>query len=348
MPRPIMLSIAGDSGSGKTTITRGVVRVLGEDRVTHFCADDYHRYDRRQRAERGITPLDPSCNYIDVLTQDVRHLRHNQAILKPVYQHADGTFGPPAYLTPARFVVAEGLLISHTPELREMFDVRVYLNPPEEIRRRWKVARDCSRRGYSTDQVLSELDRRERDSEAFIRPQRHYADMVVSFTPGRSPDPDHLDAHLFLRDSLPHPDLSGVAGDGADDDLTLIERSREQELRIPGTISAGRAVELEEAIWDRMHFASHLRQQRLGEFTTGSDLHRSEALALAQLLVLYQLVTARAVIALGGESARAKAQHPPEPASVQDPAPASPPTTAAATQDARLTASNQQPQGRLA
>jgi phosphoribulokinase len=322
MPRPIMLSIAGDSGSGKTTITRGVVRVLGEERVTHFCADDYHRYDRRQRAEQRITPLDPECNYIDVLTQDVRHLRQNEAILKPVYRHADGTFGPPVYLKPARFVVAEGLLINHTAELREMFDVRVYLNPPEEIRRRWKVARDCSRRGYSTDQVLGELDRRERDSEAFIRPQRHVADMVVSFVPGCSQDPDRLDANLFLRDSLPHPDLSGVAGDGANDGLTLIERSGEQELRIQGTISAGRAVELEEAIWDRMHFASHLRQQRLGEFTTGSDLHRSESLALAQLLVLYQLVTARAVIALGGLSARAKAEPSPELALVQDPVPA--------------------------
>ncbi len=128
MPRPIMLSIAGDSGSGKTTITRGVVRVLGEDQVTHFCADDYHRYDRRQRAEKGITPLDPACNYIDVLTQDIRHLRHNEAILKPVYQHAGGTFGPPAYMKPARFVVAEGLLVNHAPELREMFDVRIYLS----------------------------------------------------------------------------------------------------------------------------------------------------------------------------------------------------------------------------
>ena len=91
MPRPIMLSIAGDSGSGKTTITRGVVRVLGQDKVTHFCADDYHRYDRRQRAERQITPLDPECNYLDVLTCDVRHLRQNEAILKPVYQHSNGT-----------------------------------------------------------------------------------------------------------------------------------------------------------------------------------------------------------------------------------------------------------------
>jgi phosphoribulokinase len=322
MPRPIMISITGDSGSGKTTITRGLVRVLGEDKVTHFSADDYHRYDRRQRAERGITPLNPECNYLDVLTQDVRHLRHNEAILKPVYQHADGTFGPPVYVKPARFVVAEGLLVNHTPELREMFDIRVYLNPPEELRRRWKVARDCSRRGYSTNQVLSELDRREPDSEAFIRPQRHHADMVVSFMPGRSQDPDQLDAHLFLRDSLPHPDLSGVVGGGADDDLTLIERSGEQELRIPGTISAGRALELEEAIWDRMHFASHLRQQRLGEFTIGSDLRRSEALALTQLLLLYHLVTGRAVIALGGQSARATGQYSPEPVPVPDPVPA--------------------------
>ncbi len=307
-----MLSIAGDSGSGKTTITRGVVRVLGDDRVTHFCADDYHRYDRRQRAERCITPLDPACNYLDVLTCDIRHLRHNEAILKPVYQHTDGTFGPPVYMSPARFVVAEGLLINHTSELRDMFDIRVYLNPPEDVRRRWKVARDCSRRGYSTDQVLRELDRRERDSEAYIRPQRHYADIVISFmpgTPGQSQDPGQLDAHLFLRDSLPHPDLAGVVGDGADaDDLTLTEQPGEKELRIPGTISPARAVALEEAIWDRMQFASHLRAQRLGEFTIGSDLHRSEALGLTQLLLLYHLVTARAVIALGGQSARASAQ----------------------------------------
>jgi phosphoribulokinase len=323
MPRPIMLSIAGDSGSGKTTITRGVVRVLGDDKVTHFCADDYHRYDRRQRAEHGITPLDPQCNYLDVLTCDIRHLRHNEAILKPVYKHADGTFGPPVYMSPARFVVAEGLLINYVAELRDMFDIRVYLNPPEDLRRRWKVARDCSRRGYSTDQVLTELDRRERDSEAYIRPQRHHADIVVSFMPGQSQDPGQLDAHLFLRDSLPHPDLTGVVGDGAGaDDLTLAEYPGEQELRIPGTISAARAVQLEEAIWDRMQFASHLRTQRLGEFTIGSDLHRSEALGLTQLLLLYHLVTARAVIALGGQSARATTQ-PSADRSVPDPVPAS-------------------------
>ncbi|HYS31046.1 MAG TPA: hypothetical protein VEM58_02185, partial [Streptosporangiaceae bacterium] len=64
------------------------------------------------------------------------------------------------------------------------------------------------------------------------------------------------------------------------------------------------------AIWDKMHFASHLRTQRLGEFTIGSDLRRSDALALTQLLLLYHLVTARAVVALGGESARAPGKAP--------------------------------------
>jgi len=311
-----MLSIVGDSGSGKTTITRGLVRVLGEDQVTHFRTDDYHRYDRRQRAEHGVTPLHPDCNYLDIMTQHLRHLRQNEPVLKPVYRHADGTFGPPVYLWPARFVVTEGLLANYTPPLREMFDVRVFLNPPESVRRQWKVARDCSQRGYSAGQVLAELDRREPDSEAFIRPQRHHADMIVSFAPGAAAAPERLDAHLFLRDSLPHPDLSGVvggvAGGGAggvagvpDDALALIGHNSEQELRISGTIAPERALELEEAIWERMRFASHLRQQRLGEFTVGTALHRSDTLALTQLLILYHLVTARAVVALGGGSARA-------------------------------------------
>src|SRR6266852_4828817 len=304
MPRPIMLGIVGDSGSGKTTITRGIVRVLGQDEITDFCIDDYHRYDRKQRAEHNITPLHPDCNYLDILAQHLGHMRNGEAVMKPVYQHTDGTFGPPDYLEPKRFVVAEGLLGFHTPELREMFDVRVYLDPPEELRRQWKVQRDCSRRGYTTDQVLAELDRREPDSEAFIRPQRHHADVVVSFQPSTGGDQDHLDARLTLRNTLPQPDVSEVIADAEEDGLILVERPGEQELHVPGLIRPARAQEIEEAIWERMHFARHLRQQRLGEFTIGTELHRSDSLALVQLLILYHVVTARAVVALGGDSAR--------------------------------------------
>jgi phosphoribulokinase len=85
----------------------------------------------------------------------------------------------------------------------------------------------------------------------------------------------------------------------------MLERGDDRHLRIPGDIERERAAELEEAIWDRMHFATHLRSQRLGEFTVGTELHRSESLALVQLLILYHVVTARAAIALGGTGSRA-------------------------------------------
>src|SRR5512142_2167241 len=211
MPRPVILGVVGDSAAGKTTITRGLVRVLGENNVTHICTDDYHRFDRKQRAALGITPLNPDCNYIDIIAQHLAHLRRGEPILKPVYRHADGTFGPPVYVRPARFTVVEGLLGYHLAEMREVYDVRVFLGPPEDLRRRWKVQRDCSRRGYTTDQVLAELDRREPDSEADIRPQRRYADMHVSFRPPDgepSGDQTHLDAELILYEGLPHPDLA--------------------------------------------------------------------------------------------------------------------------------------------
>jgi phosphoribulokinase len=303
MSRPVILGVVGDSATGKTTFTRGLVRLLGEENVTHVCTDDYHRYDRAQRAEINITPLDPDCNYMDIMAQDLAHLSRGDAILKPVYRHTDGTFDPPVYVDPARFTVVEGLLGYYTPEMRDCYDVRVFLGPPEEIRRQWKVQRDCSRRGYTTDQVLAELDRREPDSEAFIRPQRRFADIVVSFVPGESDEADELDAQLILGPELPHPDLSPLVT-GGPDGISMVDQGRDRLVVIPGRIDPTQAAEIEEAIWERMHFASHLRAGRLGEFTVGTQLCRSESLALVQLLVLYHLATATAKIALGGAGAR--------------------------------------------
>ena len=304
MPRPIVLGVVGDSAAGKTTITRGLVRLLGEEHVTHIAADDYHRYDRKQRAEHGITPLDPDCNYMDIMEQHLKEVRAGHAILKPVYRHQDGTFAPPVHVTPRQFTIVEGLLGYHTRALREVFDVRVFLSPPEDLRRKWKVDRDCSRRGYTTDQVLEELDRRETDSVAFIRPQQRFADIVVSFVPGDRSDQDHLDAHVTLGQGLVHPDLSPYVN-GNRQGMTITDGGVERTLVIAGNIEPEYAALVEEAIWDRMHFASHLRSERLGEFTIGTQLHRSESLALVQLLVLYHLVTARASVALGADGSRA-------------------------------------------
>jgi phosphoribulokinase len=299
--RPIILGVVGDSAAGKTTLTRGLVRILGEDQVTAVATDDYHRYDRKQRAERRITPLHPDCNYLDIMAQHLRLLRQGEPILKPVYIHHDGTFGPPVYVDPKPFTIVEGLLGYHAEEIRDCYDVRVYLAPPEELRRKWKVRRDTSRRGYTTDQVLADLDRREPDSAEFIRPQERYADVVISFREGS--DPRSLDAELQLRDSLPHPDMTEVIGDG-ERGITMDERDSEVVVNIAGDIDKEQAHEIEEMVWEKLHFASHLRSERLGQFTVGNDLERSESLAVVQLLILYHLVTAKAAVALGSEGAR--------------------------------------------
>jgi phosphoribulokinase len=291
MPRPILLGVVGDSAAGKTTLTRGLVRLLGEDQITHVAADDYHRYDRAQRAERGITPLHPDCNHLDILSQHLRHLRAREPILKPVYRHRDGTFQPPRYVRAGQFTIVEGLLGFHTEALRDVFDVRVFLAPPEDLRRTWKVQRDCSRRGYATDEVLRELDRREADAEAYIRPQQRHADIVIAFTPGDRGDQAHLDVKVTMRSALVHPDLSPfVDRDG----IALTTRGPETHLWIPGSIDPGLGAEVEEAVWAHMEFASHLRTERLGEFSAGTELQRSETLAIVQVLVLYHLISARA------------------------------------------------------
>jgi phosphoribulokinase len=306
MTRPVILGVVGDSGAGKTTITRGLVNILGEDQVTAVATDDYHRYDRKQRAERGITPLHPNCNYIDIIAQHLRLLRDGEPILKPVYQHKDGTFGPPVYVSPKPFTVVEGLLGYHTEHMRGYYDVRVYLAPPEELRRKWKIQRDSSKRGYKNEQVLEELERREPDSAQFIRPQERHADMVVSFSEDEGGDPHALDAELLLRDSLPQPDLSPLVGAG-ERGITIDEGDSQRHVRIAGDIAPEQAAEIEEAIWQKLHFASHLRSERLGEFTIGDDAHRSESLGVVQLLILYHVVTTKAAVALGGAGPREEA-----------------------------------------
>jgi phosphoribulokinase len=303
MPRPVILGIVGDSATGKTTISGALVDILGDDMVTHVATDDYHKYDREERKERGITPLHPECNYMDIIDQHLALLREGDPILKPVYKHDDGTFGPPEYVEPKDFAVVEGLLGYHTDALRDNYDVRVFLAPPEELRRKWKIKRDTSSRGYSEEDVHKDLDKREPDSAEFIRPQERYADIVIKFIESEGGDPDKLDAQIILRDTLPHPDLSPFLEDPKGG-IELREEGTDEYVHIPGQIKHDDAESIENAIWEKLHFASHLRTERLGQFTAGKETKRSDSLALVQLLVLYHMVTAKAAVSLGSEGAR--------------------------------------------
>ncbi|KKJ01100.1 phosphoribulokinase [Prochlorothrix hollandica] len=308
--RPIILGIVGDSAAGKTTLTRGIAQILGEENVTAICTDDYHRYDRKQRAEMGISALHPDCNYVDIMQQHLSLLRTGQPILKPIYNHHSGEFDAPEYIKPSRFVIVEGLLGYSTQGMRNSYDVKVYLAPPESLRESWKVKRDTAKRGYNPEQVLEQLRQREPDSEAYIRPQRQWADVVVSFYPppeGSGQDDLLLNVKLVLRPTISHPDFTHfLTPDGSHlGDAIRLDLDRDMGkpvdvLTVDGHTTEEQVQELERQLCGEVpylgQFCSLEGNTEIGKVvgTTGETL-QSYPLALTQLLITYHMLKAARV-----------------------------------------------------
>ncbi len=298
--RPIIIAIVGDSAAGKSTLTNGLVSILGTERVTVVCTDDYHKYDRRERAQLKITPLHPDCNYLDVLELHLERLHYGQPFLKPVYDHSTGSLVRPEYVRPREFVIVEGLLSFHSAVMRQFYDVKVFLDPPEDLRKVWKIKRDTTKRGYTAEQVLAEMVKREADTREFIRPQREHADLVVRFYPPNGVAPEQagpqLNARLVLRPTIPHPDLSYLLeGDGASTPGIRLELGRDggrpvDFLDIDGNVTAEHAAQLEDAIWQHLPDVRPVRDDLFGEYQDRAEVRHSHPLALSQLLLTYHLL----------------------------------------------------------
>lgn len=300
--RPIILGMVGDSAAGKTTLSRGIAALLGQERVAVLCTDDYHRYNRRERKEHNITPLHPKCNNLDIMAQHLRLLRAGEPVLKPQYNHSVGDFGPPQYVKPQPFLIVEGLLGFYWQEMRSAYSVMVYLDPHEDQRRRWKIQRDTTKRGYTEEELLRDLEKREPDSAAFIRPQREHADIVISFYPNEEScwtDDEHLNVRLTLRGTLRHPDFYSVI---REDTSGCVRSSLGREhgraveyIEIDGAIPDDAASALERCILTHLNANGDAMLDYLGEYDYNirSGKGHSHPLAITQLLLVYHLLRAK-------------------------------------------------------
>ncbi|MDP9072810.1 MAG: phosphoribulokinase [Actinomycetota bacterium] len=294
--RPVMLAIAGDSAAGKTTLTRGLLAAIGTN-INSICVDDYHRYDREERTGQPFTPLNPACNYVEIMEQHLQLLAMGEPILKPVYNHHTGGLDRPVLFEPSDYVIVEGLLPLHSRLSRACFDISVYLDPPEATRRAWKVKRDTRERGYTEQQVIDDLRRREPESAAFIRPQRAWADVVVQFAPiaeRGEVERGLLSATILLRPTAPHPDLTGILNEDTREAIHL-KLARDDDgkpvdaLHVHAYASRETTRRVEEAIWSGLGIGDDLPDS-LGQIEPGL---RSEPLAVVQLILLYHLLLAR-------------------------------------------------------
>ena len=307
LQQPLIVAVCGDSGSGKTTLTDGMVRVFGRERIQHICLDDYHSLDRTARLRAGISALHPDANNLALMTEQLQCIARGQAIVKPVYDHATGTFAEPETIVPAEIIIVHGLHPLFTPELRALAHVRIYLDPENALQQQWKIIRDSTSRGYTVDQVRQQIADRRRDSYLYIQPQKRFADMIVRFSRGnlyyQTRSLAHLNVRMIQPEHAPKLDLTDLITSSAVDGPSALRTFQGEysgrpcsTLEIDAEITHEKACELEDRIWAHMAEASSLRPARLdqlGLFYVGNDLRQSDPLALTQLILLYHVIHAR-------------------------------------------------------
>ena len=181
--KPFAIGIAGDSGSGKDHLAGALVSLFGARSVTWISGDDYHLWDRGKPMWRFVTHLNPLANDLERFGRDLVALVNGRAIRSRRYDHRRGKLGRPISVGSNDFIVASGLHALYSPASRECYDLKIYLDMDEELRRWFKLRRDVRQRGHSSESVMDSLARREPDSRRFVRPQKAHADVSLALRP---------------------------------------------------------------------------------------------------------------------------------------------------------------------
>jgi uridine kinase len=177
--KPLALAIAGDSGSGKNRLSAGIAELFGEQHVGTIEGDAYHKWERNHSRWREFTHLSPHANFLQTMGTHTASLLKGQTISQPDYDHGSGTFTAPRQHLPRRTLIVQGLHALYLRGMRRDFDLKIFLNPDDDVRLAWKVQRDVIERRHSVDQVLSSLAKREPDSCEYIKPQQQFADLII-------------------------------------------------------------------------------------------------------------------------------------------------------------------------
>ena len=178
----LVIGIAGGTGSGKTTLMKNIIERFSDD-VTVISHDNYYkRHDNLTYEERcGLNYDEPAALETDLMAVHLDKLRQGQAIDCPVYDftvhnRSDETIR----IVPKRVIIVEGILIFENKPLRELMDIRIFVDTDADVRLCRRIKRDVNKRGRTLESVLTQYQETVKPMhEMYVEPSKKFADIIV-------------------------------------------------------------------------------------------------------------------------------------------------------------------------
>lgn len=179
----LMIGIAGGTASGKTTVARRISEALAGHPVSFIDQDAYYRdLTHLPPAERREVNFDhPDAFDVDLLVSHLESLKHGSQILKPVYSFVEHTRTPRTVVVePGPVVVVEGILVLALERVRELLDLRIYVDADDDVRIARRIQRDVTERGRDLQSVFDQYFGTVRPMHwSFVEPSKRYAHVII-------------------------------------------------------------------------------------------------------------------------------------------------------------------------
>jgi uridine kinase len=183
MDRPVVIGIAGGSGSGKTTVLRRIIREFGADPIAVLDHDAYyHDLSHLSPEERAQFNFDhPDALETDLMRTHLDRLVEGTAVEKPVYDFTTHTRRDETEtVEPRPVIIIEGILVLAESLLEERMDIKIYVDAADDIRLMRRIRRDIQERGRSIEGILRQYERTVRPMHLeFVEPSKRAADIII-------------------------------------------------------------------------------------------------------------------------------------------------------------------------